>query len=60
MTMPGPLDIPELSAKYITTWVKGAKTAHNLTIDWIGMWNEHWEVSDDVINPAVMTSPSQQ
>ena len=32
MSMPGPLDIPALSAKYITTWVKGAKTEHNVTI----------------------------
>ena len=42
---PGPLDIPELSARYITAWVSGAKQAHNLTIDLVGLWNEHWEAS---------------
>ena len=41
----GPLDAPRLSARYITTWVRGAKEAHNLTIDWVGMWNEHWEAN---------------
>ena len=22
-------------------WIDGAKDHHNLTIDWIGLWNEH-------------------
>ena len=39
MTAPGPLDIAEKASKYITTWVLGAKRVHNLTIDWVGMWN---------------------
>ena len=26
--------------QYIVDWVVGAKTVHNLTIDWIGDWNE--------------------
>jgi galactosylceramidase len=34
----GPLDMPQRSANYTTTWVKGAKDVYNLTIDWIGMW----------------------
>lgn len=44
-TTGGPLDVPALSAKYISTWVLGAKQAHNLTIDWVGLWNEHWEAT---------------
>ena len=35
--------MPALSAKYIATWVLGARQAHHLTVDWVGMWNEHWE-----------------
>jgi galactosylceramidase len=31
------LDLP---IRYIVEWVAGAKTVHNLTIDWIGDWNE--------------------
>lgn len=33
-------------AGYIVDWVRGAKEQHNLTIDWIGDWNEtpvQWE-----------------
>ena len=48
----GPLDAPELSARYITTWVKGAKDVHNLTIDWVGMWNEHWEANKTMFTYA--------
>ena len=53
-TSVGPLDDPQLSAQYITEWVKGAKDVHNLTIDWVGMWNEHWEA------PAVMYAYTMQ
>jgi hypothetical protein len=53
-TSVGPLDDPQLSAQYITEWVKGAKDVHNLTIDWVGMWNEHWEA------PAVMYAYTTQ
>ena len=53
-TSVGPLDAPHLSAEYITEWVKGAKDVHNLTIDWVGMWNEHWEA------PAVMYAYATQ
>ncbi|XP_067656903.1 galactocerebrosidase-like [Haliotis asinina] len=33
-------DNPEQTAMYIVKWITGAKTAHNLTIDYIGIWNE--------------------
>jgi len=39
------LDEPMLAARYIVTWVKGAKDAHGIEIDWVGMWNEHWETN---------------
>ena len=39
----GPLEAPELSARYLTQWVRGAKEVHGITLDWVGMWNEHWE-----------------
>ena len=29
-----------MPVKYVVDWVQGAKTAHNLTIDFIGDWNE--------------------
>jgi len=29
-----------LAATYIAKWVKGAKDHHNLTIDYVGIWNE--------------------
>ena len=44
-TSAGPLAVPALSAKYISTWVLGAKRAHNLTVDWVGVWNEHWDAT---------------
>ena len=44
----GPLDIPEKAANYLTAWVHGAKQVYNITLDWLGLWNEHWE-KDDVM-----------
>ncbi|XP_048249460.1 galactocerebrosidase-like isoform X2 [Haliotis rufescens] len=32
---------PERTAQYIANWVIGAKKYHNLTIDYIGCWNEY-------------------
>uniref|UniRef100_A0A0B7BI09 galactosylceramidase n=1 Tax=Arion vulgaris TaxID=1028688 RepID=A0A0B7BI09_9EUPU len=29
-------------ATYIYKWIRGADVYHNLTIDYIGMWNERW------------------
>jgi galactosylceramidase len=54
----GPLDAPELSARYLTEWVCGARDSHNLTIDWVGMWNEHWE-ADEVMFAFVKELRSQ-
>ncbi|GFR87702.1 galactocerebrosidase [Elysia marginata] len=36
-----PYTAPELTAEYVTKWVKGAKQVHNLTIDYVGIFNEH-------------------
>uniref|UniRef100_A0A914V3T9 galactosylceramidase n=1 Tax=Plectus sambesii TaxID=2011161 RepID=A0A914V3T9_9BILA len=34
------------AANYIVNWVKGARDVHNLTIDFIGIWNERtWDNS---------------
>ncbi|XP_022080635.1 galactocerebrosidase-like isoform X1 [Acanthaster planci] len=30
----------DVTADYIIKWIQGAKTYHNLTIDYIGIWNE--------------------
>ncbi|XP_062584696.1 galactocerebrosidase-like isoform X2 [Saccostrea cucullata] len=35
-----PYHNPTLTADYIMKWVTGAKEVHNLTIDFIGIWNE--------------------
>jgi galactosylceramidase len=31
---------PNMTANYILKWIKGAKQHYNLTIDYIGIWNE--------------------
>ncbi|XP_067656755.1 galactocerebrosidase-like [Haliotis asinina] len=31
---------PERTAQYVANWVTGAKKFHNLTIDYVGCWNE--------------------
>ena len=28
------------AANYIARWVSGCKSAHNLTIDWVGLWSK--------------------
>ena len=28
------------AADYVARWVRGAEAANNLTIDWVGVWNE--------------------
>ena len=35
-----PYDHPEQTCRYILEWVRGARTAHNLSIDYLGIWNE--------------------
>ncbi|XP_061192943.1 galactocerebrosidase-like isoform X2 [Saccostrea echinata] len=35
-----PYHNPSLTADYIVKWISGAKEVHNLTIDFIGIWNE--------------------
>ncbi|PAA62362.1 hypothetical protein BOX15_Mlig000813g1 [Macrostomum lignano] len=35
-----PYNYPSLTAKYVLKWVQGAKDYHNLTIDYLGIWNE--------------------
>eukprot|EP00039_Didymoeca_costata_P032679 m.38843 g.38843 ORF g.38843 m.38843 type:complete len:1028 (+) comp9481_c0_seq1:155-3238(+) len=36
------------AARYVTEWVIGSKQTHNLSIDWVGCWNER-EYSTDYI-----------
>ncbi|XP_076461151.1 galactocerebrosidase-like isoform X2 [Babylonia areolata] len=35
-----PYHNPEVTADYIVCWIKGAKAHYNLTIDYVGIWNE--------------------
>ncbi|KAI8492117.1 hypothetical protein Bbelb_300140 [Branchiostoma belcheri] len=35
-----PYPNPEPTANYVTHWILGAKKVHNLTIDYVGVWNE--------------------
>ena len=35
-----PFDYPEQTCRYMLEWVKGAKSAHGLDIDYVGIWNE--------------------
>nr|XP_034327074.1 galactocerebrosidase isoform X1 [Crassostrea gigas] len=35
-----PYHNPPLTADYIVKWIEGAKQVHNLTIDFVGIWNE--------------------
>ena len=35
-----PYKYPNITASYITKWILGAKKYYNLTIDFIGIWNE--------------------
>ena len=32
----GPFQYPEQTARYVTEWVKGAKSEHGLQIDYVG------------------------
>ncbi|GFO19229.1 galactocerebrosidase [Plakobranchus ocellatus] len=36
-----PYTNPEVTADYVIRWIHGAKTVHNLTIDYVGIWNEY-------------------
>ena len=36
-----PYKYPNVTATYITKWILAAKKYYNLTIDYIGIWNEH-------------------
>jgi galactosylceramidase len=35
-----PFTYPEQTCRYVLEWVRGAKSAHGLDIDFIGIWNE--------------------
>jgi hypothetical protein len=35
-----PYAFPNLTAGYITKWVEGAQSVYNLSIDYVGIWNE--------------------
>ena len=36
------------AANYVTAWVGGVKKSHNLTVDWVGLWNEQTYTDDYV------------
>ena len=33
-------DTEQNAADYMAAWVSGVKRSHNLTIQWVGLWNE--------------------
>ncbi|CAK9054683.1 unnamed protein product [Durusdinium trenchii] len=35
-----PFKFPELTARYLTEWVAGAKSEYGLDVDYLGIWNE--------------------
>lgn len=35
-----PYQFPNITADYISRWIKGAKKHYNVTVDFIGIWNE--------------------
>ncbi|XP_055955297.1 galactocerebrosidase [Patella vulgata] len=35
-----PYTYPEVTSTYVCEWILGAKRIHNLTIDYVGIWNE--------------------
>lgn len=35
-----PYFFPKMTAKYVVSWITGAKQHHNLHIDYVGIWNE--------------------
>ena len=37
------------AAAYVTAWVAGARAAHNLSIDFVGIWNERLYTKDYVL-----------
>ncbi|XP_046334130.2 galactocerebrosidase-like [Haliotis rufescens] len=39
-TRDNPWTDPERPAYYVLNWLRGAKAVHNLTIDYLGIWNE--------------------
>ncbi|XP_029645821.1 galactocerebrosidase [Octopus sinensis] len=41
-----PYKTPLVTATYVTKWILGAKTHHNLTMDYVGIWNERTFTAD--------------
>lgn len=40
-----PYTDPQQTANYVVKWIRGAKTVYNLTIDYVGIWNErHYNI----------------
>ncbi|XP_076017139.1 galactocerebrosidase-like isoform X2 [Genypterus blacodes] len=35
-----PYDFPDITAAYVVNWILGAKTYHDLDIQYVGIWNE--------------------
>jgi galactosylceramidase len=53
-----PFTDPAMTANYTLQWLLGAKREHNLTIDYIGQWNEHDAPGDyaDALRAAIAAS----
>jgi hypothetical protein len=45
----GPWTSINQTAAYVTAWAAGARDVHNLTIDWLGVWNERTAGDDYVL-----------
>ncbi len=44
-----PYAFPNLTAGYITKWVEGAQSVYNLSIDYVGIWNEVLELASPLV-----------
>ena len=47
------------AAEYVAKWIDGARNYHNLTIDYIGLWNEHPPTPDYVLLLQAALNASQ-
>ena len=46
-----PFTYPEQTSRYIVEWVRGAKEARGLQIDYVGIWNERTAPAKYVTTP---------
>jgi hypothetical protein len=50
-----PFTFPNQTSRYLMEWVKGAKSAYDLDIDYVGVWNERASDSSYVVVVAVVS-----